>query len=91
MTRDYHDFTTIDTPVNERRELNTGDIWINEATCHVCGNTIRSKNRHNYVTCQCGNVSVDGGSWYVKRSYVTPHFTDNIVMFTHQPMKKDKQ
>lgn len=66
---DYHDFTTIDTPQAERRELGVGDVWINSAKCEECGDVLRSKNRHDFVTCSCGNLSVDGGSWYTKRSF----------------------
>ena len=75
--RDYHDFTNIDTPREERRALDVGDIWINAAKCEVCGDTIRSRNRHDLVTCSCGNLSVDGGSWYAKRS-----FRDSAMSFT---------
>jgi hypothetical protein len=70
MTVDYHDFTTIDTPREERRRLYVGDIYINAARCLSCGETIRSKNRHDFVTCSCGRLSVDGGSHYRKRSFV---------------------
>ncbi len=78
---DYHNFCTIDTPKEQRRKWRVGDIWINEATCEICGDTIRSHNLHDYVTCSCGNVAVDGGSWYAKRSFQTDKYVDNIVMF----------
>jgi len=63
---DYHDFVNIDTPAEERRKLNVGDIFINAATCKLCGDTVRSRNRHDFVTCSCGNLSVDGGSAYIR-------------------------
>ena len=65
---DYHDFTNIDTPKDERRKLGVGDIWMNAVECRACGEVIRSKNRHDYQTCKCGGCSVDGGSWYSKQS-----------------------
>lgn len=68
MTTDYHDFVTRDTPQHERRRLNIGDIWTNAATCNKCGDTVRSKNRHDFATCSCGATSVDGGSWYARRA-----------------------
>lgn len=40
----------------------------NAAKCKVCGDTIESTYRHDYVTCSCGNLSVDGGLDYLKRS-----------------------
>lgn len=42
----------------------------NMAQCLLCGETIESKHRHDYVTCKCGNLSVDGGIDYLKRSIV---------------------
>jgi len=66
---DYHTMVSIDTPVADRRKLNIGDIWVNAAKCLECSEEIRSRNRHDLVTCSCGNLSVDGGSWYAKRLY----------------------
>lgn len=40
----------------------------NIAKCLLCGDIIESKHRHDYVTCKCGNLSVDGGKDYCKRS-----------------------
>lgn len=41
----------------------------NAAKCLLCGDVIESKSVHNYVTCSCGNVSVDGGLDYAKRCF----------------------
>jgi hypothetical protein len=41
----------------------------NKAKCLKCGDVIESIDRHNYVQCSCGNISVDGGLDYLKRSY----------------------
>jgi len=80
---DYHDFTTIDTPKEERDKKNVGDIWINAAQCLLCGEVVRSRNRHDYRYCKCGNVAVDGGSMYIKRSYKEPDtFKDIVVLFS---------
>lgn len=68
MIIDYVDFTHIDTPFTRRRELDVGDVFINQGQCKACGWVIRSKNRHDYVTCRCGESTIDGGSWYVKYS-----------------------
>lgn len=65
---DYHDICSIDTPEVERRKIGIGDIYINAAKCKSCGDYIRSRNRHDYRVCACGNLHVDGGSWYAKRS-----------------------
>ena len=79
MPTDYHDFTTKNTPKSERNRLGVGHIWINAVTCNRCGNTIRSKNRHDFVWCSCGSVAVDGGSWYCKR--VGLDFTEKSEVF----------
>jgi hypothetical protein len=43
-------------------------ITVNAAKCLKCGDTIMSTSRHDFVTCSCGNLSVDGGHDYLKRS-----------------------
>ena len=40
------------------------------ATCLVCNDTIISQHRHDYKSCSCGNVQVDGGSDYAKYGYL---------------------
>ncbi len=39
----------------------------NRVHCKICSQTIESKHRHDFVTCFCGAVSVDGGLDYLKR------------------------
>lgn len=81
-TRDYHDFTTIDTPKELRKKYNVGDIYINAARCLLCNDYIRSMNLHDFKYCSCGNVAVDGGSWYAKRNFKDDSkFVDEIVYF----------
>lgn len=51
----------------------------NRAKCLICNDIIESKHVHDYVTCSCGNVSVDGGREYDKRSFKElkyPSFVD---------------
>ncbi len=40
----------------------------NSARCLRCGDHIESKHVHDFVTCKCGAISVDGGKEYFKRS-----------------------
>lgn len=61
---DYQNISNKDMPVAERRKMNIGDIWSNSIKCKQCKTIIRSKNLHDYVTCNCGAVSIDGGSWH---------------------------
>lgn len=39
----------------------------NSAKCLACGDEIESKTRHDFVTCSCGAISVDGGTSYLRR------------------------
>lgn len=41
----------------------------NAIRCLSCNTVINSTNRHDYLTCPCGKVSVDGGLDYPNRSY----------------------
>lgn len=42
-------------------------IVVNKVRCRKCGDIIESKSVHDFVTCKCGTVSVDGGHDYIKR------------------------
>lgn len=44
-------------------------VITNKAQCDNCKEIIESVHRHNYVTCKCGNISVDGGKEYLRRCY----------------------
>ncbi len=88
---DYHDFTTQEMPLQERRALDVGDIWINAVRCLLCKETIRSCNRHDYVHCRCGNIAVDGGSWYMKRTGGVGGYEDLSEMYTDCPEKEPEQ
>lgn len=78
---DYHNFTTIDTPVEERRRLNIGDVWENKIQCLNCNDIIMSVNKHDFVYCRCGKIAVDGGSWYKSRAGDIALIKDLSVMF----------
>lgn len=38
----------------------------NAARCGKCGDVIESKHRHNFVSCTCGDIFVDGGRDYLR-------------------------
>lgn len=42
-------------------------IVCNKAQCTKCMDIIESVHRHDFVTCKCGALSVDGGKSYLKR------------------------
>lgn len=39
----------------------------NAVSCLSCGDFIFSMHRHDFVTCTCGSISVDGGQEYLRR------------------------
>jgi uncharacterized protein (DUF433 family) len=54
------------------RDLNR-ELIRNSAHCLICHSDIESERGHDFRTCRCGNVSVDGGSGYgsyARRAYV---------------------
>lgn len=78
---DYHDFSGPDSTKEHCEKLAIGEWYINAVECGVCGYYVRSRNRRDFNTCNCGNVSVDGGSAYLRRSYKTNNFIDRSVKF----------
>lgn len=42
------------------------------AKCKLCNDIIESKHRHDYVTCSCGEISVDGGQDYFRARFNNP-------------------
>ena len=38
----------------------------NRAMCRNCGSKIESKHRHDFVSCQCGSIFIDGGKDYCR-------------------------
>lgn len=42
-------------------------ILVNKVKCNKCGDIIESVSVHDFKTCKCGAVSVDGGHEYLRR------------------------
>lgn len=75
------DMITKQTPQKERIRLGLGNIYENQIKCTSCNTLIRSKYKHDFVTCPCGSVSVDGGSHYLKRSGNITGYEEMSTMF----------
>lgn len=85
----YQDEFPIDSLAEDRRKKDVGDIFMNQAQCLLCKEVIVSENRHHYNTCKCGNLSVDGGSWYLKRSFKKEDSWEDLsVSYTYVEGKK---
>ena len=39
---------------------------MSKARCKLCGDTVESKHRHDFVTCECGKMFLDGGDSYLR-------------------------
>jgi hypothetical protein len=39
----------------------------NSARCNLCGDEIESTYRHDFKSCKCGAIFVDGGHAYLRR------------------------
>ena len=46
-----------------------GKIIENKIKCKHCGDIIESKHVHDFKWCSCGAVAVDGGHYYLSRSF----------------------
>lgn len=44
-------------------------IVCNKAQCKLCGDIIESTHVHDFKSCKCGEISVDGGKRYLKRCF----------------------
>lgn len=41
-------------------------ITLNQAQCALCNDIITSRHRHDFVSCKCGEIFIDGGNEYVR-------------------------
>lgn len=48
----------------------------NAGICNKCEDFIVSKHRHDFVTCSCGAISLDGGQSYLRRVGAVYDYTD---------------
>ena len=60
----------------------------NASQCRKCGDLIVSKHRHDFVTCKCGAISVDGGLNYSRR---TGNPEDMIDMSEYSTKPEDRK
>lgn len=54
-------------------------ILENSAKCLECGDHIISMSRHDFETCSCGNISVDGGHDYQRRVFGEGRWEDTSL------------
>lgn len=64
-------------------------ITKNAVKCKICGDIIESTYRHDFVTCSCGNVSVDGGHDYLRRAF--RNRDEYIELSESEPVEEEKE
>jgi hypothetical protein len=47
-------------------------IKVNRIKCKFCKDIIESINRHDFKSCNCQRVFVDGGHEYLRRGFIEP-------------------
>ena len=77
----YYERCPQGTPAAERRPMFIGDWLYNQVECTRCGEVVRSEHRHDFRWCKCGNIAVDGGSWYLKRCGNLDGFIERSVRY----------
>jgi hypothetical protein len=67
-------------------------VMVASINCPNCNYTVFSRARHDFRTCSCGNVHIDGGFDYIKVGYKdvpTPQVKKKRVYATHQELYDD--
>jgi len=61
----------------------------NEVQCNSCGDRIYSSHRHDFVSCNCGSIAVDGGMDYIRRAMKTgADYTDWTMTMEIEDLQK---
>lgn len=53
----------------------------NAAKCLNCGEVVESRHRHDWVSCRCGNIFVDGGLDYRRFGYLLQAEFENLAEY----------
>jgi hypothetical protein len=56
-------------------------IKVNKVRCKLCNDIIESKSVHDFRTCKCGAVSVDGGKEYLRRCFQSEDIFEELSEF----------
>jgi hypothetical protein len=62
----------------------------NMIKCKRCGDIIESKSVHDYKSCSCGLVSIDGGCAYIRRCGDPEDWEELSVMLEDENVPKNK-
>lgn len=59
----------------------------NRAMCLKCKDVITSRHRHDFVTCGCGNLSLDGGNDYRRTLYENWTMVSDMSIYLDEPFE----
>jgi hypothetical protein len=59
-------------------------ILRNMMRCKKCDTIIESRHRHDWVSCQCGAIFIDGGKDYLRRGG-DPEAMEDLTVFSDDP------
>ena len=57
----------------------------NSARCLRCGDEVVSRHVHDFVSCSCGAIFVDGGNEYLRRGGDRGNFVDTSISAVDEP------
>lgn len=73
---------TIPDPDDYTLNRNGGQlIYRNSARCLECSTQVTSYRTHDFATCPCGNLSVDGGHQYLRRVGSKSTYEETSIIF----------
>lgn len=67
------------------------NIIYNAIECKNCKDIIESYHRHDFKYCSCGNVSVDGGTEYLRRGYINDMAYTELALYSNNPFEIIRQ
>ena len=83
MVREQEDGTKVIDPDDYVFNSTGNAIIRNSAKCLKCNVEIESTHRHDFKSCECDNIFVDGGNSYIRRGVKDPAaFVDTSIVFT---------
>lgn len=58
-------------------------IIVSKVHCKKCNEIIESKHRPDYKSCECGSISIDGGTYYQQFSFPNGATSDEFIEFSY--------
>lgn len=62
-----------------------GRLLRNAAKCGNCGAIVESKHRHDFMSCECGDIFVDGGLAYHRYGFVDGRLFIDLSEWADEP------